>query len=81
MENKKDEITNRLKRAEGQAKAIRRMYEEDKDCLQIIQQINAAKSALNKVATILLDEELRACYQGEEDDRLQSILENLIKLN
>ena len=81
MENKNEEIINRLKRAEGQAKAIKRMYEEDKDCLQIIQQINAAKSALNKVATILLDEELRACYQGEEDDRLQSILENLIKLN
>lgn len=81
MDNNKDEVMNRLKRAEGQAKAIKSMYEEDKDCLQIIQQINATKSALNKIATILLNEELQACYQDENDDRLQSILENLIRFN
>ncbi len=79
---KKDEkVINRLKRAEGQAKAIRKMYEEEKDCLQIIQQIAATKSALNKVATILLEKELQSCYEGHSKERLESILQNLIKLN
>lgn len=78
---KNKKIVNRLKRAEGQAKAVRKMYEEDKDCLQIIQQITATKAALNKVATKLLEEELQSCYQGSKDDRLQSVLENLIKFN
>lgn len=78
---KDEKIINRLKRAEGQAKAIRKMYEGDKDCLQIIQQIAATKSALNKVATMLLEKELQSCYEGPSEERLGVILQNLIKLN
>ena len=80
--NKKDKkIINRLKRAEGQAKAIRKMYQEDKDCLDIIQQVNATKAALNKVATILLKEELQACYGDKDNEDLESVLNTLINLN
>ncbi len=81
MKNKDKKIINRLKRAEGQAKAIRKMYEEDKDCLDIIQQVNATKAALNKVATILLKEELQSCYGHKENKDLESVLKTLINLN
>ena len=81
MKKKDKKIINRLKRAEGQAKAIRRMYQEDKDCLDIIQQLNATKSALNKVATILLKEELQSCYGEKKDEDLESVLNMLINLN
>lgn len=79
---KKDtKIINRLKRAEGQAKAIRKMYEDDKNCLDIIQQVSATKSALNKVATILLKEELQSCYGEKDNEDLEAVLKTLINLN
>lgn len=81
MKNKDTKIINRLKRAEGQAKAIRKMYEDDKKCLDIIQQVNATKSALNKVATILLKEELQSCYGEKDNEDLESVLKSIIKLN
>ena len=81
MSKKDKKILNRLKRAEGQAKAIRKMYEEDKDCLDIIQQVNATKAALNKVSAILLKEKIQSCYGDKDDENLESVLKTLINLN
>lgn len=62
-------------------KAVRKMYEDDKDCLDIIQQLTASRSALNKVAVIILKKELDSCYRGEEKEKLDAILKNIINLN
>lgn len=43
-----DNLHNRLKRVDGQIKAIDRMIEQDVPCEDIIIQINAAKTALHK---------------------------------
>ena len=42
-----DNLHNRLKRVDGQIKAIDRMIEQDVPCEDIIIQINAAKTALH----------------------------------
>ena len=39
----------------GQIKAIDRMIDEDVPCEDILSQINAAKSALNKVGKVALE--------------------------
>lgn len=44
-----DNLHNRLKRVDGQIKAIDRMIEQDIPCEDIIIQINAAKTALHKI--------------------------------
>ena len=57
----KDEIQKRLSRAEGQIRGISKMVDEDKYCIDILTQISAAQSALDKVAIKLLGEHTRHC--------------------
>ncbi len=42
---RKMELLNRLKRAEGQLRGVQKMIEEDADCVAIAAQLAAARSA------------------------------------
>jgi DNA-binding FrmR family transcriptional regulator len=68
----KDELLTRLARVEGQVRGVKRMVEEDRYCIDVLTQIEAAEAALNKVALGLLDEHVRHCMRGGEgaSDRL-----------
>lgn len=57
----KDDLLKRLRRAEGQVRGIARMVEEDTYCIDILTQVSAATSALEKVALSLLDDHLSHC--------------------
>ncbi len=79
MSHKK--IVARISRIEGQVKGIKRMYEEQRSCLEIIQQIRAAKSALIGLAKELLTEEASNCLQKKEDkEKIKEIIKNVAKL-
>jgi len=60
MQNKKDAIL-RLKTIEGHLRGIQRMLDEDAYCIDVIRQIQAVQSALNKVSTQILDNHLNSC--------------------
>lgn len=85
-EPQNQEILNRLARIEGHVRAIRQMIEADRACPEVLLQIAAVRSALNKVAKILLKEYAEqnlvdAAQSGnleEEIDRLRSALDYLL---
>ena len=58
-----DNLHKRLKRVEGQIKAIDRMIEQDVPCEAIIIQINAAKTALHKIGQVVLEGHLNHCVK------------------
>lgn len=58
-----DNLHNRLKRVDGQIKAIDRMIEQDVPCEDIIIQINAAKTALHKIGQVVLEGHLNYCVK------------------
>lgn len=58
-----DNLHKRLKRVEGQIKAIDRMIEQDVPCEDIIIQINAAKIALHKIGQVVLEGHLNHCVK------------------
>lgn len=58
-----DNLHNRLKRVDGQIKAIDRMIEQDAPCEDIIIQINAAKTALHKIGQVVLEGHLNHCVK------------------
>ena len=58
-----DNLHNRLKRVDGQIKAIDRMVDEDVPCEDIIIQINAAKTALHKIGQVVLEGHLNHCVK------------------
>ena|SRR3990170_6946433 len=58
-------ILNRLARIEGQVRGLRRMIEEGKDCEQVLTQLAAVKSALDRVGTHLIGHRMRECLQEQ----------------
>lgn len=54
----------RLARIEGQVKAVTRMIDDGEYCIDIITQIEAARSALHAVGKIILEKHLKHCVAG-----------------
>ena len=61
----KQQLLNRLARAEGQVRAVRRMVDEDRYCIDVLTQISAVQAALEKIALGLVDGHVRVCMQGD----------------
>lgn len=59
----KDEYLKRLARIEGQVRGLQRMINEDKYCIDVLTQVNAASAALKGVAVGLLHEHVRHCVR------------------
>ncbi|NLN48135.1 MAG: metal-sensitive transcriptional regulator [Clostridiales bacterium] len=77
-------IINRLKKIEGQVKGIQRMVDSGKCCDDIMIQISAVRSAINKVGGIILDTYIKDCLiaslkNEENDDKLNDLINTLVK--
>ena len=57
----KSAVRARLKRIEGQVRGINQMVENDRYCIDVLQQIAAVTRALQGVALRLLDDHLAHC--------------------
>lgn len=78
-------LKSRLNRIEGQVKAINRMIDEDVYCDDVLTQIRATRSALNSVATKLLEHHMKSCImeklnQGTEEEAMEELLVTFQKL-
>jgi DNA-binding FrmR family transcriptional regulator len=60
----KEAIQRRLRKVEGQVRGLQRMVDEDRYCIEILEQVSAATKALQAVALQLLDEHLAHCVSG-----------------
>ena len=70
----------RLNRIEGQARGISRMVEEDRYCVDVLQQIASLRSAADAVAQILLEDHIRGCvmegvHAGDGDAHVGEVME------
>lgn len=61
-----EEITNRLKRIEGQIRGLQRMVEEQQDCEAILTQLLAARAALDRVGLLIADSFVQECVLTAE---------------
>ncbi|MBT1181756.1 metal-sensitive transcriptional regulator [Bifidobacterium sp. CP2] len=59
----KAKVLARLRRIEGQVRAVEQMVQDDKYCIDVLTQISAANSALKSVALLLLDDHLGHCVR------------------
>ena len=75
-------LVTRLNRIEGQVRGIRRMIEEPRLCVEILQQLAAAEAALNRISLAVLRSHVEKCVpegieQGEpeRDRRLKELVD------
>lgn len=76
---KKSQLT-RLGKIEGQVRGVARMIEEDRYCIDVINQVRAVRAALDKVEQEILHDHLEHCvahafHAGTERDRKAKIAE------
>ncbi len=77
----KQSISRRLASSAGHIKGIERMVDNDAYCIDVIQQIQAVQSALNKVSGLILDSHLHSCVttaiQGDDPAERERVLEEV----
>lgn len=57
----RDDIAKRLARIEGQVRGIARMVDEDRYCIEVLDQISAVTRALQQVSIGLLHDHIGHC--------------------
>ena len=72
-------LHRRLAKIMGQVKAIDRMIDEDVPCEDILSQISAAKSALNKAGQVVLEGHINHCIRDAIAKGDQTEIENFTK--
>ncbi len=84
MEHDHQDSIQRLKTIEGHIRGIQRMLAEDKYCIDVIRQIQAVQSALNKVSAQILDGHLNSCVlgaiQGSDPAERQRVLNEITEV-
>ncbi|RXK18434.1 metal-sensitive transcriptional regulator [Macrococcus sp. DPC7161] len=74
---------NRLKRLQGQLNGILKMMEEDKDCKDVVTQLSASRSGIEKLIGVIVSENLAECVKenvknNEDTDELVKEAVNLL---
>jgi DNA-binding FrmR family transcriptional regulator len=54
-------IINRLSRVEGHIRSIKQMVEQGRDCADILIQLSAVRSAIDKAGRVVLEDHLESC--------------------
>lgn len=80
------DLINRLSRIEGQIRGIRGMVENDAYCVDVLTQVQAARSSLNSFSKVLLTNHIKTCVkndiqQGSDEkvDELVDLLQKMVK--
>ena len=83
VNKEKTELRHRLQKVAGQINGIDKMLDDGRYCVDILQQIVAARAALNKVALLIIESHAKSCIVAavKEDRGDQSIdeLMNVLK--
>ncbi|HAX25608.1 MAG TPA: metal-sensitive transcriptional regulator [Thermomicrobiales bacterium] len=63
----REDMIQRLKRIEGQARGIQKMIDEGRDCSDVMTQISAMRSASHSLSTELLEEFALHCLRNPDE--------------
>ncbi|OPJ56780.1 metal-sensitive transcriptional regulator [Alkalithermobacter paradoxus] len=78
----KDAIIKRLRRIEGQVKGIQNMVNQDKYCVDILVQIAAIRSAIDKVGGIILENHIKGCVRNtiekDNEEKNEKMIDELV---
>ncbi len=83
-EKVKEESLKRLRRIEVQIRGIARMVEGEQYCIDIINQISAAKNALDGVARIIMKRHVESCVteailKGRAGEKIEELITAVYK--
>lgn len=72
-------MINRLKRAQGQLGAVIRMIEEENTCSDVLTQLSAVRSSVDKAVSIIGVNNLLNCVDMKDEKQIQEAVDLLLK--
>ncbi len=83
-EDVKKDALSRLKKVEGQIRGIMKMVENEKYCIDIINQVTAAEKALSGVSKIIMKRHVESCVgdailKGEGQAKIKELVDTVYK--
>ena len=85
MNKEKKDILNRLKRAEGQLRGIQKMIEDEQECIDIVTQLTAVRSSINRTMGLVISNQITRALQdpnldlAQQEEKLQQALDLIVK--
>jgi DNA-binding FrmR family transcriptional regulator len=74
----KERLVSRLRRIEGQVRGLCGMVEQDRDCIEVLQQITSVSGALRGVWVQMVGDHLRGCIAKAAMDQDDNLIDELI---
>jgi len=76
------DVKNRLKRVEGQIRGVLRMMEEEQACKDVISQLSAVRSAVDRSIAYIVAQNLKQCIEEDQSmgENSSEIVEEAIEL-
>ena len=74
------DIMNRVKRLQGQINGILNMMEEERDCSDILTQLSAVRSSVDRVISLTSTENLLAVIEENNENVNLDNIEDAVKL-
>jgi len=82
MDEETTKIINRLKSIEGHVRGVEKMIEDGAYCINIVNQIDAIQSALNKVSGLVMDKHLHTCVttaiRGDDPAERERVIDEIM---
>ena len=77
----KSKLQKRLSRIEGQARGVKKMLDEDRECREILQQLNAMNAAIQTATQLFMRSYAKECLLEDVDsiDR-EELVDELLDL-
>lgn len=77
-----DKVINRLKRLEGQLRGVIRMMEEGQDCRDVITQMSAVRSSLDRTMGVVVSDNLLECvkHANGDTDKMNGLIQEAVNL-
>lgn len=83
-DDEKENLTKRLKRIQGQVSGIQRMVEGDRYCVDVMTQVAAARAALARVNSIVLESHMHTCvasaFESEDPSEKNEKIKEIIRV-
>lgn len=75
-------IENRLKRIEGQLRGVLKMVENDGECRDVVMQLSAIRSAVDRTIGVVVSDNLEACVRQsiEDGEGTEAVVKEAVEL-
>ncbi len=78
-EDPRKAVLRRLRRIEGQVRGIIRMVEEGKDCREILNQVAAVRSAMERVGAHIITHRMKECLRASSEDDFEKAVAEAVE--